>query len=287
VQPTVFELHTPYAAVVATDTLSVVRLPHSGGHRPIVLLHGFTQNARCWGPFGEELAQLGPVFAIDLPGHGGSSAIDADLDHSARLIAETIDELALDRPPCVIGYSLGGRTALHLALARPDLVGQLVLIGATAGIENDIERADRQRSDEQLADRIIELGVASFLDEWLSQPLFATLAPEQAEIEPRLDNTAAGLRSSLRRCGTGTQRSLWSELPALSMPVLVIAGERDSKFRTIAERLVEAIGSNASAMWIRDAGHSAHLERPFETFQVINGWAATATGQSPADEEAD
>jgi 2-succinyl-6-hydroxy-2,4-cyclohexadiene-1-carboxylate synthase len=272
---------------VAHDTLSVVRSESRGGSQPFVLLHGFTQNASCWGTFGTELTTLGPTLAFDLPGHGGSSEHHVDLVESATLLAQSLDELKLDPPACVIGYSLGGRTALHLALARPDLVGQLVVIGATGGIDDADEREARQTSDNALADRIIEIGVARFVDEWLAQPIFSSLPPGQTHREQRLTNTAEGLSSSLRNCGTGTQTPLWNTLPALEMPVLVLAGADDSKFCELGERLREAIGRNSTSVSIPNAGHSAHLEEPHEVARVIASWLENVSTTSAPDEKTD
>ena len=271
---------------MAHDTLSFVRTEGLEG-RTIVLLHGFTQNARCWGGFGAELTSLGSTLALDLPGHGGSSEIVSDLSQSAALIAAAIDSQDGHRPVCVIGYSLGGRTALHLALARPDLVGQLVLIGATGGIDDPDERHARRESDNALADRIIAIGVEAFVDEWLSQPMFATLSPEKSNREERIANSAEGLSSSLRHCGTGTQSPLWDKLHALEMPVLVLSGAEDLKFRELGERLCHAIGSNATSASIPSAGHSAHLEAPHDTFLTLASWLGAAPMTSASDEEPD
>lgn len=230
---------------------------------PFVLLHGFTQNARSWGPFADRLATGRGVLAVDLPGHGGSAGIDADLTGTAELLASSIP------PGIVVGYSMGGRVALHLALRHPDVVTGLVLISTTAGIDDADERAQRRADDERLADRIEEIGVDRFLAEWLSGPLFADLGDEQARLGQRRTNTAAGLASSLRRCGTGTQFPLWDELGRIDCPTLVVVGARDEKFRSLGGRLMQSIGSAAELVVIADAGHNAPLERPDETADVI------------------
>lgn len=208
-------------------------------------------------------------MAVDLPGHGGSSAVRADLVGSARLVA------AATGPGTFLGYSLGGRVALHLALDRPDLVERLVLIGATAGIEDERERAQRLAADERLAEHLETVGVAQFLDEWLADPLFESLSAERACLEERLANSASGLASSLRSCGTGTQSPLWDQLDRLTMPVLVIAGTGDEKFTVLGRRMVDAIGDNASFRAIDHAGHSAHLEQPSTTAIEISNWLST------------
>ena len=255
-----------YAERVASPHLSSVRTSGPADAPPIALLHGFTQTAACWGLFSDKLSATHSVVAIDLPGHGGSGEVRADLEQTTALVASSIER------SIVIGYSLGGRVALHLALGHPQLVERLVVIGATGGLDSEEERAERRASDESLADHLEDIGVDAFLDEWLSQPMFASLTVEQLFRELRATNSASGLASSLRLCGTGTQESLWSRLGELTMPVLVIAGANDEKFTRLGYRLVESIGTNASIQLIENAGHSAQLENPIATASAITKW---------------
>jgi pimeloyl-ACP methyl ester carboxylesterase len=140
-----------------------------------------------------------------------------------------------------VGYSMGARILLHAALDSPRMSG-LVLIGGTPGIEDDRERADRRESDALLARRIATDGVETFLEWWLSQPLFDGLKPTSDDIAERRLNTADGLISSLRHCGVGQQTPLWDRLPNIEIPVLVLAGSRDTKFDAIGRRMAETIG---------------------------------------------
>ena len=231
---------------------------------PLILVHGFTQSARAWGRLGDDLGRRHRVIALDAPGHGGSSEVRADLGAGADLMAAR----ARERAPWA-GYSMGGRYALHVALRHPDQVERLVLISATAGIDDPAERAARRRSDETLADRIEDEGLEPFLRWWLTQPLFATLPSEAADLDGRLGGTATGLASSLRLAGTGTQEPLWDRLDRLSMPVLVVAGELDAKYVQLAERLAAGIGSSARLAVIPGAGHACHLEQPDLCGRVI------------------
>ena len=251
---------------MASPHLSRIRTDSPTGAPSIALLHGFTQTAACWGPFADELSTTHSLVAIDLPGHGGSGEVRADLSQTTELVASSIDR------GIVIGYSLGGRVALHLALGHPQLVERLVIIGATGGLDSEEERRQRRVADESLADHLEDIGVDAFLDEWLSQPMFASLTAQQSFRELRATNAAAGLASSLRLCGTGTQESLWSRLGELTMPVLVIAGANDEKFTHLGHRLVESIGTNASIQLIDNAGHSAQLENPEGTAAAITKW---------------
>ena len=234
----------------------------------IVLVHGFTQTARCWGPEAADLATDHEVIRVDAPGHGGSRFIRADLDAGAAQIAEA------GGAATYLGYSMGARFCLHVALSRPELVRGLVLLGATAGIEDPRERAERVLADAQLAHRVEVEGVEAFLGDWLTQPLFARLPPERGFREERLANTASGLASSLVHAGTGIQAPSWDRLHQLTMPVLVMAGAEDAKFAALAERLVTTIGANAALALVPGAGHAAHLEQPDAFLALLRAWLA-------------
>ena len=239
----------------------------------VVLVHGFTQTARSWRPTVARLtAALGPdveILALDAPGHGDRGDVRADLATGASMLGVEGGRATY------VGYSMGGRLCLHIALASPHLVDRLVLISATPGIEDARERDERRVADDALADEIERIGVDAFLERWLSQPLFSQLDPSDGDIEARLTNTASGLASSLRLAGTGTQEPLWARLGELAMPVLVVAGEHDAKFTAIGRRMADAI-SDASFVLIEGAGHAAHLERPEQTCAAIVTWLGGA-----------
>ena len=234
----------------------------------VALVHGFTQTSASWGPVAERLARWFEVVPVDLPGHGGSGAVRVGFAEAAGLVGKA------GGPAAYLGYSLGGRLCLRLALDRPDLVRALVLIGGSPGIADAGGRAERRAADERLARRIERDGVAAFLDDWLAGPLFATLPEEAAGREERLANTAEGLASALRRLGTGAQEPLWDRLGQLRPPALLVAGERDPKFARIAMEMAAAIGPAAQVALVPGAGHAAHLERPAATAAVIEEFLA-------------
>jgi len=237
-------------------------------HR-FVLAHGFTQSARSWATLQRLLESRLPgatTIAVDLPGHGDAEPpADLDLWTSADLLADR------GGPGVYVGYSMGGRVALHTALARPEVVERLVLVGATAGIDDPDERAARRAADERLADHIEAVGVSTFLDEWLANPLFAGLTEATALRADRLRNTPAGLAASLRATGTGTQTPLWDRLGEIECPVLVLVGEHDAKFTDLGRRLVGGL-PRAELAVIPGAGHSVHLEQPDATVDAIATW---------------
>jgi 2-succinyl-6-hydroxy-2,4-cyclohexadiene-1-carboxylate synthase len=239
-----------------------------GSGPPIVLLHGFGQTARCWGPLAPALARHRTVVRLDAPGHGETGGEGADLRETARLIAEA------GGPAAYLGYSMGGRMALQVAVDRPDVVEALILLGATPGIDDEAERAARHAADRALATRIRDEGVPAFVDHWLGLPMFGGLPPEGRFEDERRRNTAEGLATSLERAGTGNQAPLWDRLATIAVPTLVVAGRDDERYAAIAARTAAAIGPNATAELVPGAGHSAHLEQPDRFTALVLGWLA-------------
>ena len=239
----------------------------------LVLVHGFTQTHRSWDPLLPALAAH-DVVALDAPGHGDASDVDLDLVDGGAWLADA------GGAGIYVGYSMGGRLCLHAALAAPQAVRGLVLISATGGIDELEERQARRASDEALADRIERIGVPAFVDEWLAQPLFAGLSPTAQGRSHRLENTAAGLASSLRRAGTGTQEPLWERLRTLTVPTLVVAGALDAKFVGLGRRLADTIPGSDLAV-VDGAGHTVHLEQPEAFLEVLLPWLAHADSARP------
>ena len=239
-----------------------------GAGRRVVFVHGFTQGGGSWMPIAEQVAAAGyEVVVVDLPGHGESTHVRADLRRTADLLAATTG------PATYVGYSLGGRVCLHLALMYPHIVHRLALLGATPGISDDDERSARRSADERLAAHIVEVGVETFLTEWLAQPLFAGLTPTPDDLTERRANTAEGLATSLHLCGTGTQMPLWGRLRELNMPVLTMAGALDTKFLPIAEQIASTVPQGTCTP-IADAGHAAHLQHPDAVATTLIDWLA-------------
>ena len=224
----------------------------------LLLLHGFTQTRQSWRPVMAALGGRRRAIAPDMPGHGLAAARPASFAACtgyARALGG--DRFAL------AGYSMGGRVALHAALALGSRLDRLVLIGASPGIADAGERATRRRADDALAERIEAIGVEAFAREWAALPLWEG-QPERvraAANADRLRNTPEGLAAALRGLGTGVMDPLWDALPSLEVPVTLAVGERDEKFRAIAERMA-AVLPRAEIAVVEGAGHAAQLEQP-------------------------
>jgi 2-succinyl-6-hydroxy-2,4-cyclohexadiene-1-carboxylate synthase len=225
-----------------------------------VLVHGFTQTERSWNPIRGALAD---AVALRVPD-------DLTFVDTARALGDKGGR------GTYVGYSMGGRLCLQLALDRPDLVERLVLVSASPGIADDAERAARRSSDETLAQDIERDGVNAFLDRWLAQPMFASLPADAAGLEERrAANTAARLTHQLRALGHGVQPSNWTRLADLAMPVMIAAGALDEKYTDLAHRMHECIGASAVVYIVDGAGHALHLERPEEFVHLLDSWSRT------------
>lgn len=215
---------------------------------------------------GERYRPLAP----DIRGHGAAAA-RRPID-----FASCVDDVAGLAGPrfALAGYSQGARLALHVALADPARVSRLVLLSATAGLENAAERARRRAADDELADWMQADGrlMTEVADRWGSQPLFAGQTAEVAAAAraDRLSNEPVHVAAALRGIGTGVMASLWERLGELGdLPVAVLAGERDEKYVRLGERLAAAL-ANATLTVVPDAGHALPLEAPAAVAAAID-----------------
>jgi 2-succinyl-6-hydroxy-2,4-cyclohexadiene-1-carboxylate synthase len=231
-----------------------------------VLLHGFGGTHRAWDGVAGCLSRESYLpLAPDLPGHGEAPDALRPITFAgcvAHVLALCPERFAL------CGYSMGGRLALHLALAAPERVERLVLVSATAGIEDAVERARRRSSDARLAAELEAMPLGEFAERWRSQPLFAEDPPEVNALarEDLCRNRGDALAATLRGIGTGEMEPLWGRLGELAMPVTVLVGERDTRFRELGERMVGLLPR--ATMVVVPGGHDLPRESP----------AAVATG---------
>ena len=252
-----------------------------GDGPPLLLLHGFTGSTTVMWPLGRRLTGVRRVAAVDLPGHGRTGVPEDPhlfgFEHTVDAVARLMDRL--DHVPVdVVGYSMGGRIALALAVRHPHHVASLSLIGASAGLSDAAERSARHHSDDDLADDLLEQGLEWFIDRWMASPLFASqvrlgtdaLAAARAQ---RLENDPEGLAGSLRGAGAGSQPSYWHDLAGIDVPTLLVVGDEDPRFRAIAMRMAAGLPLSTISV-VPGAGHAAHLENLDRTSTEILGFLA-------------
>jgi 2-succinyl-6-hydroxy-2,4-cyclohexadiene-1-carboxylate synthase len=234
----------------------------------LVLLHGFGGTRRTWDGVIDLLdTQRYRPLALDLPGHGEAISYAAPITFDA-----CVEEVLACSPErfTLCGYSMGGRVAQHVALAAPERVTRLVLVSSNPGIEDPVQRAQRRTADRRLADELERDQFETFIERWRTQPLFADDPPEVAALA-RADqrrNDPHALAKVMRGLGTGEMQPLWDRLGELSMPVTVVVGERDAKFRVIGERMVERL-SRAELVAV-PGGHALTLESPAALAHAID-----------------
>jgi 2-succinyl-6-hydroxy-2,4-cyclohexadiene-1-carboxylate synthase len=235
----------------------------------LVLLHGFGGTRRAWDPVVGLLdRERYKPLALDLRGHGDRA--------SERPVSfeGCVDDVLASAPPrfALCGYSLGGRIALHVALAAPERIRRLVLVASTAGLEDPAARAARRAADSALAAEIEGLDAKAFAERWMAQPLFAGTASAAARPwrEDLLRNDPRSLAAALRGIGTGEMTPLWDRLGALTMPVTVVVGEQDPKFVALGERLAAAL-PDARVVRVAGAGHGLPREDPGAVAAAIDG----------------
>jgi 2-succinyl-6-hydroxy-2,4-cyclohexadiene-1-carboxylate synthase len=224
------------------------------------LVHGFSQTARAWEPLEQFLPRDWDAQALDVPDGLDFVATADALGHRGGIAAW-------------VGYSMGARLCLRLALDRPAVVERLVVMSGTAGIATPGRRRARREADEQLARDAERDGVEVFLERWLDQRLFETLPRNAAQLEIRRRGYTVGrLTHQLRTLGQGTQEPLWERLGSLEMPVLLMCGQWDRTYGDIANRMAAQIGDNAEVVVVAKAGHALNLERPKEVAHELATW---------------
>ena len=227
-----------------------------------VFVPGFTQSAASWQPTIDRRASADPLIdavALEVPD-------GLDFASTAAAIGDA------GGPAMYVGYSMGGRLCLQLALDHPELVKRLVLVSASPGIADADERAARRAADEELALGVERDGVDAFLERWLAQPMFASLPPELAGLdERRRVNTVERLTHQLRVLGQGAQPSNWDRLDEIEMRSLLFAGGEDRKYVDIARRMARPM--HADLRVVHGGGHACHLEGLID--HLLWSWVAS------------
>jgi len=253
-----------------------------GEGTPVTLLHGFTQNGRSWLEIISRMPAGWMWIVPDLRGHGETRArpgAPCSMDACTADLVMLLDHLGVPATH-LVGYSMGGRLALHVAARRPERILSLLTIGAHAGLEEEA-REGRRRGDEGLAERIEQDGLEAFVNYWGALPLFAGLerrgpafvAQVRAE---RLTNHVAGLACSLRGMGAGAMDPLWDDLAGVTFRCTFVAGQLDHGYVATARRLASTVPHGRVEVVPR-AGHTVHLERPDAFARVLDDHLARAT----------
>lgn len=242
---------------------------------PVVFLHGFLGSGRDWAEVIDLVRGVYHCLTIDLPGHGKSLHFTDRgayaLSGASLGVAEAMHKAGVRSAP-MVGYSMGGRLAMDLAIHHEHLCSGLVLESASAGIPTEKARAERLASDEKRARELEQGAFEDFLPTWYAQPVFASLRDDVNGLEEvlrrRRFNEPGELAKALRGMSVGAQAPLWESLPGLNIPVLLVAGERDSKYANMVRQMAARL-PHATVKIIPGVGHNCHVESPSEMARHI------------------
>lgn len=236
---------------------------------PVLLfLHGFFGDRREWDEIAPRFEQDCLCLTVDLPGHGQTRLAtgfeNAAMPDVAAALLALLDLLEI-RSCSLIGYSMGGRLALQMAVLQPARFTSLVLESASPGMRSDQERRERMAEDDRRAGQLLDIGLEAFLNQWYSQPMFQTLRANPAHLDAlirrRLDNDPGQLARALRVMSVGRQPSLWQQWSANRIPALLVAGALDPKYGGIAAEMA-GLCTAARLCVIDGCGHNVHYEDP-------------------------
>jgi 2-succinyl-6-hydroxy-2,4-cyclohexadiene-1-carboxylate synthase len=242
-------------------------------NQKILFLHGFLGDCQDFNSVISLLSKNYCCLAVDLPGHGKTQVTGDEtcynMSNTARGLIALLDELETDK--CyLLGYSMGGRLALYMTLHFPERFEKVVLESASPGLQTEKDRSHRRQADFELSQKLENSKIEEFLLEWYDRPLFQSLknSPKFDRLrESRLENNPIELAKSLRNMGTGNQPSLWEKIAENQIPILLLAGEYDDKFKTINTEMANLCVS-ASLRIVSNAGHNIHFENA-EKFTAI------------------
>ena len=217
----------------------------------VTFVPGFMQRGEAWQPVAAKLAERYRSTCLDFA-------------------TWTFEERIAEMPSggAVVGYSMGGRIALHAAVREPDRYTGLVLVGVSAGVA---DREERLRADGALADWMEQRTIDEVVERWESQPVFATQSAElRAQQRPgRLSHDPRLLAKLLRSAGQGAIEPVWDRLHTLRCPVLLIAGEQDGHYAQAASLMAERI-PDARVRIVPGAGHAPQLEQPALVAELLD-----------------
>ena len=212
---------------------------------------------------------------VDLPGHGQSIDVyqaDYSMEKTAESIFNILDDNTKEKSD-LISYSMGGRIGLYLAVYYPERFDKIVIESASPGLKTDTERQNRIEQDKLIAEKLLSQSINEFLEFWYNQPVISSLDKSTPKfhdmLQKRMKNDPQKLKVSLEQTGLGQQPSLWEKLAQIKSDILLIVGQKDSKFQTIAQAM-KAGCYNMNLEIIADAGHNVHFEQPDKYIEVVN-----------------
>jgi 2-succinyl-6-hydroxy-2,4-cyclohexadiene-1-carboxylate synthase len=249
----------------------------------LLLLHGFMGSGEDWDAVIINLSLDFYCLTINLPGHRSALLADCSMEDEGKcsipqIATEILSILPADRPINLLGYSLGGRIALYLALHYPDRFHKVILESTSWGLPTESERQARRQSDEAIARKLRrrDLSWPAFVDHWYQQPVFAGITDHPhfpALRQRRLQQDPIALANSLTSVGLGTQPYLKDQLTLNQLPLLLLVGEWDQKFVDIGQQMVGSCPP-AKLSIVPQCSHNVHFQQPDRWLQAVQEFLA-------------
>ncbi|KAG0464666.1 hypothetical protein HPP92_018830 [Vanilla planifolia] len=259
----------------------------------VIFLHGFLGSSQDWIPLMKALSGTTQCIAVDLPGHGESRvryhtevskqepylSFESVTEALVKLICETTTSRVI-----LVGYSMGGRMALHMSLKYSEKVDGAVIISGSPGLRDEITQRICISQDKSRALYLLSHGLPTFLDTWYEGSLWKSLRAHplfnKIKSSHGKHQDTKGLAKALTDLSIGRQRPLWNELKQCKKPLLLLVGEKDMEFRGIAEEMcremesspngeVDGKGNLCQVFIVPDCGHAVHLENPLPVVNAM------------------
>ena len=238
-----------------------------------MLLHGFTGSPESWSAALERAELVPEPLRPILAGHGPAwrdVEVGTFLAEVRRLSALAS---SMDAPRFIAGYSLGARLALGILAENPELFEAALLIGVHPGLDGEHARRERRELDAARARLLRADGLEAFVSAWEQQPLFDSqrLLPEHlraVQRRVRSSHDAEGLARSLESLGLGEMPSYRDAFRSMRVPVTLMTGSLDAKFRDVALDLSER-HAHVRALVVQEAGHNLLLESSGEVADAM------------------
>ncbi|HBV75315.1 MULTISPECIES: 2-succinyl-6-hydroxy-2,4-cyclohexadiene-1-carboxylate synthase [Vibrio] len=245
-----------------------------------VFLHGFLGSSLDWNNCLSHL-NLPHAICIDLPCHGLSKYCEVqNFEEACQQVQLTVlsklkkEKRAPNTPLVFVAYSLGARIAMFgmAKQAFPDLnIQGAILEGGNFGLIQEQENVLRWEDDKHWSKRFATEAIEDVLYDWYLQGVFSSLDDDQREelVELRSDNLGSQLGCMLRATSLAKQPYLLDDLKQLSVPLLYVCGEKDQKFRILAEK------SGLPYQLVKNAGHNVHHEQPQQFSSIVKAFVDT------------
>ena len=228
-------------------------------------IHGNFQTVKVWQPLEERIKAEFPdleMITEDLCAKQFKSFDNWTKDFCGRVAVQANAEKSI-----LLGYSLGGRLALHACIHRPDLWEGVVVVGADPGLESEEEKKHQLDRDRNWAERLKREPLEKLVNEWDEQSVFCGLENQAPRNLDEMDSYR--LSQQFEVFSKGLQQNLAPKLAKLkSPPILFLSGEKDNKYQKIGEEL-EKSSSVVLAQVVVDAGHRVPWENPKQFVQTL------------------